>query len=182
MAIVSRLSVEQAQSVKKIVKKSLTQRLKGAVIGDSSSSSSSSSSDSSDSDSDVDEKKEGKAKRTRFAKRVTRRKFLRKNSKDVGDLERGDVDAEKNRDSADQVHGGIRNAKNEGHKTRMGSFLQNNALEQSVPADAVMTKESVDEYFQTQGFDPAIMPLGIITLEDILEGTSVCPESTRILR
>ena len=85
MAIVSRRSVEQAQSVKKIVKKSLTQRLKGAVIGDSSSSSSSSSSDSSDSDSDVDEKKEGKTKRTRFAKRVTRRKFLRKNSKDVGE-------------------------------------------------------------------------------------------------
>ena len=41
--------------------------------------------------------------------------------------------------------------------------------EQSMPADAVLTKEGVDEFLQS--VDPAVMPLGIITLEDVLEGT-----------
>ncbi|KAG6822735.1 hypothetical protein H0H93_004910, partial [Arthromyces matolae] len=39
------------------------------------------------------------------------------------------------------------------------------ALEQSMPADAVLGKEGAE-----QNFDPAVMPLGIITLEDVLEG------------
>ena len=43
--------------------------------------------------------------------------------------------------------------------------------EQSMPADAVLTKEGVDEFLQS--VDPAVMPLGIITLEDVLEGQSL---------
>ncbi|KAF8888401.1 hypothetical protein CPB84DRAFT_1786278 [Gymnopilus junonius] len=39
--------------------------------------------------------------------------------------------------------------------------------EQSMPADAVLAKEGAAEFLQ--GFDPAVMPLGIITLEDVLE-------------
>lgn len=41
------------------------------------------------------------------------------------------------------------------------------ALEQTMPADAVLAKERAEEFLK--GFDPAIMPLGIITLEDVLE-------------
>ncbi|PFH49155.1 hypothetical protein AMATHDRAFT_195293 [Amanita thiersii Skay4041] len=40
-------------------------------------------------------------------------------------------------------------------------------LEQSMPADAVLSKEGADEFLKN--FDPAVMPLGIITLEDVLE-------------
>lgn len=173
MAIVSRLSVEQAQSVRKIVKKSLTQKLKGAVIGDSSSNSSNSSSESSDSDSDADEKKEGRFKRTRFAKRVVKKRFSRKNS-NSDDLEKGSVSVEAGRNHGFAKDNDSDNdeekMKKKVRKHGMGSFLQGSAREQSVPADAIMTREGVDEYFQTQGIDPAIMPLGIITLEDILEG------------
>ncbi|PPR03590.1 hypothetical protein CVT26_006131 [Gymnopilus dilepis] len=39
--------------------------------------------------------------------------------------------------------------------------------EQSMPADAVLAKEGAAEFLK--GFDPAVMPLGIITLEDVLE-------------
>ncbi|KAG1856062.1 hypothetical protein DFJ58DRAFT_906006 [Suillus subalutaceus] len=41
------------------------------------------------------------------------------------------------------------------------------ALEQSIPDDAVLTKEGAEDFLQV--IDPAIMPLGIITLEDVLE-------------
>jgi metal transporter CNNM len=47
------------------------------------------------------------------------------------------------------------------------------ALEQSIPDDAVMTKEGAEDFLQV--IDPAIMPLGIITLEDVLEGTHFRP-------
>ncbi|KAF9546037.1 DUF21-domain-containing protein [Agrocybe pediades] len=40
-------------------------------------------------------------------------------------------------------------------------------MEQSMPADAVLAKAGAAEFLQ--GFDPAVMPLGIITLEDVLE-------------
>jgi len=40
-------------------------------------------------------------------------------------------------------------------------------LEQVTPADAVLAKEGVEDLLQI--LDPAIMPLGIITLEDVLE-------------
>ncbi|KAG6822741.1 hypothetical protein H0H93_004901, partial [Arthromyces matolae] len=41
------------------------------------------------------------------------------------------------------------------------------ALEQSMPADAVLGKEGAEQFLKN--FDPAVMPLGIITLEDVLE-------------
>jgi hypothetical protein len=46
------------------------------------------------------------------------------------------------------------------------------ALEQSMPADAVLTKKGAEDFLQV--IDPAIMPLGIITLEDVLEGMHSC--------
>ncbi|KAI6022045.1 hypothetical protein EDC04DRAFT_3143780, partial [Pisolithus marmoratus] len=41
------------------------------------------------------------------------------------------------------------------------------ALEQTMPADAVLTKKDAEDFLQV--IDPAINPLGIITLEDVLE-------------
>ncbi|KAK2465029.1 hypothetical protein APHAL10511_003105 [Amanita phalloides] len=40
-------------------------------------------------------------------------------------------------------------------------------LEQNMPADAVLSKEGAAEFLKN--FDPAVMPFGIITLEDVLE-------------
>ncbi|KAL1745106.1 hypothetical protein HDZ31DRAFT_82171 [Schizophyllum fasciatum] len=63
-----------------------------------------------------------------------------------------------------------------GSKSRRGSFQLPRAaagmtslstLEQSMPADAVLGKEGMNDFLQ--GLDPAVMPLGIITLEDVLE-------------
>ena len=70
---------------------------------------------------------------------------------------------------------------------RSGGFgLSSN--EQTIPADAILAKQNANEVFIPsiyssyqnltscpqflQILDPAIMPLGIITLEDVLEGTS----------
>ena len=41
-------------------------------------------------------------------------------------------------------------------------------LEQNMPADALLTKKDAKGFLQ--GIDHAVMPLGIITLEDVLEG------------
>lgn len=69
-------------------------------------------------------------------------------------------------------------------------------LEQRMPADAVLAKEGAEEVrFIShnlreeinvltlhpqflQGFDPAVMPLGIITLEDVLEGQLLSPSDS----
>ncbi|KAF9444552.1 DUF21-domain-containing protein [Macrolepiota fuliginosa MF-IS2] len=48
-----------------------------------------------------------------------------------------------------------------------GAVMSGSLLEQSMPADAVLAKEGADEFLQS--FEPAVMPLGIITLEDVLE-------------
>jgi len=44
---------------------------------------------------------------------------------------------------------------------------QGTGLEQNMPADALLTKKDAKDFLQV--IDPAIMPLGIITLEDVLE-------------
>jgi metal transporter CNNM len=43
--------------------------------------------------------------------------------------------------------------------------------EQSMPADAVLAKSGAEEFLQS--FDPTVAPLGLITLEDVLEGASI---------
>ncbi|THH02246.1 hypothetical protein EW145_g6773 [Phellinidium pouzarii] len=176
LAIVSRLSVARAQSVKKAVRKGLTHRLLGALQGDSSSSDSSSDDNSDDEDSktaagsDRREKsiigdnatagEEGeKEKETgivKFAdeenkpsKRVRDKKRIRfRRGSQHSDLEKGDEQAEAKRE------------KDKSWKT---------ALEQRMPADAVLSRANAEEYLASQAIDPAIMPLGIITLEDVLE-------------
>ena len=78
MAIVSRFTVDQAVSVKKAVKRGLTQRLRDRVgMGDSDSNSSLSSSDSED-----EGETSGAGKRSPVLRRIP---FSRKSTKDEGD-------------------------------------------------------------------------------------------------
>jgi hypothetical protein len=117
MAIVSRMSVDKAKSVKKAVKRGLTQRLRQRVgLGDSS--------DSSGSDSDSDD--EGASTGT-------------------GKIE------EKDSDAGSEKKGGRKRKTKKGQKDiEMGNapvkkgFTTSN-LEQSFPADAELTRESVDQ-------------------------------------
>ena len=166
MAIVSRLSAEKAQSVKKAVRKGLTQRLLGALQGDSSSSDDSEDEDEkkgNDKSSNDESSTVGKDEDSNAAKSQVKfsndnekrhsRKRGRKKKRDQ-DLEKGDLDVETKRvKDKERVYKG--------------------ALEQRMPADAVLSKENAEEYLASQGFDPSIMPLGIITLEDVLEGKIV---------
>lgn len=167
MAIVSRLSKEKAKSVKKAVHKNLTRRLLGALGGDTSSDSS----DTSDEDEDEENTAVGSEKRDQSVRdnvedvesesgnedakpdnhkwtRKQKRRFRRR-AKKQEDLEKGDKKAEESRDK-EKAH--------------------NPAREQAMPADAVLSKENAEEYLASQAIDPSIMPLGIITLEDVLEG------------
>lgn len=171
IAIVSRLSVEKAQSVKVAVKKGLTRRLLGAVRRDSDSSSDDTEEDDEgtatgsmdkqkdkashdgiepvNSRSDTYNEKEGDGQILQRG-REKRRKSTRHDN--TMDLERGDLDVE---------------ARRERERTKV---RKSTALEQSMPADAVLSKANAEEYLASQAIDPSIMPLGIITLEDVLEG------------
>lgn len=200
MAIVSRFSAERAQSVKKAVKQGLTQRLRSA-IRDTDSEDESSSSSSEDeagtssqkrwhlrrkkSDESKDnastgsttaptlhestqgEGSEEEGSTSRPKKKHTfsargRRKHKHKHTKpeDV-DLELGEVrkDEKKDESKTKSILPGFTTAPSRGFWGR----------EQDMPADAVLSTEGAEEFLQIA--DPAIMPLGIITLEDVLEGT-----------
>ncbi|KAJ7078866.1 hypothetical protein B0H15DRAFT_1000258 [Mycena belliarum] len=144
IAIVSRFSVEKAKSVKKAVKRGLTQRLREKVgMGDSS-----------DSESDTEE--EG-----------------RKTADGDGSIKgddtlRGDgvvvKDFAADPEAGVPVRPGRKGSKDERER---GMTFQMSSLEQSMPADAVLGKADAMEFLE--GLDPAVMPLGIITLEDVLE-------------
>ncbi|KAI0739436.1 hypothetical protein C8Q80DRAFT_1198681 [Daedaleopsis nitida] len=169
MAIVSRFSVERAASVKKAVKRGLTQRLRDRVLlGDSDSSSSS-------------DEEEGPSTPKQKKRSNKFRRFNSENDETLAEY------------SPDELHGGSHNEKGShgrGKRRRhvdveMGLVEDEHGAEskkrgltlpkvggwgrweQSMPADAVLTKEGVEEFLQS--VDPAVMPLGIITLEDVLE-------------
>jgi metal transporter CNNM len=99
----------------------------------------------------------------------------------VEDVEMGSVKPEQEVESEREPQGSP-------SQSKKGSFVQfalNPGLEQSMPADAVLAKEGANDVskimslkylFLTRtpqfllGFDPNVAPLGIITLEDVLEG------------
>ncbi|KAF9236790.1 hypothetical protein BU15DRAFT_88995 [Melanogaster broomeanus] len=168
MAIVSRFSVEKAASVKKVAKRSLTQRLRERVgMGDSSDSS-----ESSDDEEGEDESKSKTKDRKKTSKGITWA---------------GDADGESSikADAAtEHPERTLFTDKGRGRHKQPGRLRQldvemamdkqkirlprpTSGLEQSMPADAVLTKKDAEDFLQ--GIDPTIMPLGIITLEDILE-------------
>ncbi|CDO75934.1 hypothetical protein BN946_scf184873.g23 [Trametes cinnabarina] len=169
MAIVSRFSVERAASVKKAVKRGLTQRLLDRVgMGDSDS--------SSESEDEEDTSSHGK-RRSRKHKRSSS-----DNDETIKDHCSADADVDdlpqavkrgrrrSKRKAAVDVEMGVVEDEDTGGKKRglalpkVGGWSR---WEQSMPADAVLTKEGVEEFLQS--VDPAVMPLGIITLEDVLE-------------
>ncbi|KAF9017517.1 DUF21-domain-containing protein [Hymenopellis radicata] len=166
IAIVSRHSVEKAHSVKKAVtgKRGLTRRFLDKVgMGDTSSEESESESEEqrgrSMGDTNGEEtlrgdgvwEKDFAADEDRSSKKKRKR---RRKPKKAGDTDGVEM----------QIVG-------TGDSTTLGSFrggmTSMYALEQSMPADAVLAPEGADEFLQN--FDPAVMPLGIITLEDVLE-------------
>ncbi|KIK68906.1 hypothetical protein GYMLUDRAFT_34910 [Collybiopsis luxurians FD-317 M1] len=153
IAIVSRFSVEKAKSVKQAVKQTFTQRLKQRVgiDGDSSDSSSDSSSES-----DI-EGSSTKSKRRSFRKRFKRGEKRSKEEVDKDATLKGESDL--GQPEPEQV---------EMRKVVSGpGAFGISKLEANMPADAVLTSDGAAELLQN--LDPAIMPLGIITLEDVLE-------------
>lgn len=177
MAIVSRFSVEKAASVKKVAKRSLTQRLRERVgMGDSS-----------DEDDDSTEKDKTKIK---DEEKALREISCADEPDDGQSTLRGD-----DKDSAKHIpQRAVRTGRGRGRPSQRGRVRRDmemgiieeqviqkdtgkeqklrvprsaTALEQSIPDDAVLTKEGAEGFLQV--IDPAIMPLGIITLEDVLE-------------
>lgn len=178
MAIVSRFSVEKAASVKKVAKRSLTQRLRERVgMGDSS-----------DEDDDSKEKDN------------TKNKDEEKASREISCADELDADGQStlrgdDKDSAINIpQRAVRTGRGRGRPSQRGRVRRDmemgiiekqvvqkdtgkekklriprsaSALEQSIPDDAVLTKAGAEDFLQV--IDPAIMPLGIITLEDVLE-------------
>lgn len=205
MAVVSRLSIAHAASVKKAVKKGLTQRLKDRVgISDSSSSDSDSeeeeqprrkswrrkkSNDSNDGTGSPGENAEGDENdATLKGDGVWEKDFANGNGgngsspererfsfKKRGRSKRGKVeDVEMGRMEGSSESPAAASGPSEtinGQKVKRGSFVQLPKAEASMPADAVLNKENVNDFLQS--FDPLVAPLGIITLEDVLEGKSL---------
>lgn len=199
MAIVSHFSAERAQSVKKAVKQGLTQRLRSAIRDTDSEDESSSSSDEEEaatssqkrwhlrrkkSDESKDNASTGSAntptlhesaqgseeegstslpKKIRGLSSRGKRKHKHKHRKpeDV-DLELGEVHSGDKKDDSKtkSILPGFSVAPSGGFWGR----------EQDMPADAVLSTKGAEEFLQIA--DPAVMPLGIITLEDVLEGAS----------
>lgn len=179
MAIVSRFSVEKAASVKKVAKRSLTQRLRERVgMGDSSDDDDDSKEKNKYKDRNNDEESQkvswadqldANAESTlhedeqdppvHIPQRSPRPSRGRGRPRQRGvvrpDIEMGIIEEQ----DVQKDHG-----KERKHRIPRSAT----ALEQSMPADAVLTKQGAEDFLQV--IDPAIMPLGIITLEDVLEG------------
>ncbi|KAH9916543.1 uncharacterized protein B0H18DRAFT_1038241 [Fomitopsis serialis] len=176
IAIVSRFSVERAQSVKKAVKQGLTQRLRSAIRD----------TDSEDESSSDDE----------AAAPPKRWNLRRKKSDESKSSSTGSANATTLRESS---HGDGSEEEAQGRETGgrrlgMGAVSTSDGKdekkedsksksrlpglsvppgrgfwgrEQDMPADAVLSTENAEEFLQS--VDPAVMPFGIITLEDVLE-------------
>ena len=157
MAIVSRLSVEKAQSVKKVAKRGLTQRLRERVgMGDSS---------SSESSEDECESEEGGKKK----KRGWRKKDKAKEDKEKdgspppsalddmdgeatllghppGTISEKDFATSKVERAGTDLEMGVVADKDKGKTKRKGSVKQGTSgLEQMTPADAVLGKEGAED-------------------------------------
>lgn len=198
MAIVSRFSNEKAESVRREVKKGLTQRLKDRVgMGDSgsdASSSSSSSSGDSDSDSDADHEtadgarhgEESNASEHDATSKVSKKRRRRWGRKEKKKKKEEDVEMGRMKKVEKE------NALPASPLTGL-AMMMNSGREQQIPDDAVLAEEGADEVRKLpssirptrqlllnwhlpdeqilRSLDPAVMPLGIITLEDVVEGT-----------
>ena len=170
MAVVSRFSEEKAASVKHVVKKNLTQRLMARVgMGDSS---------GSDTESDTDSEPETETEvqsgtETGSTKPRSWKKRFSKKRKQEADPEKGEGSESQEVEKETETGSSETNV-GAGHQRREMSLPQSawamllsTGREQNIPDDAVLAKEDAKEFLQS--FDPAVAPLGIITLEDVLE-------------
>ncbi|KAF8632705.1 hypothetical protein AX15_001729 [Amanita polypyramis BW_CC] len=178
MAIVSRFSVEKAASVKQVVKRGLTQRLLGKVgIGDA---------DDSPSESSEEDSAGNGSNGVRLRPKYRFRKRNKGKSTEDVSSEDGEITLRSREGTFDKARAlesgsltAAENAVDEANskkyaglslplKTMSGiGMISLPQLEQNMPADAVLSKEDAAEFLKN--FDPAVMPLGIITLEDVLE-------------
>ncbi|KAI0072388.1 DUF21-domain-containing protein, partial [Panus rudis PR-1116 ss-1] len=166
MAVISRYSVERSEEIKHEVKKSLRRRLKERIgADDSSSSSDSTGSDDSDTGASDDEHNVDKDATLRGdkPKEKKKRRWGKKGRKSKED------EAEKGEGSTEKPPAGEDKDKEEvkGPVNITWERIRSIGREQSLPDDAVPPKENMKEFLQS--FDPAVAPLGIITLEDVLE-------------
>ncbi|KAL7281213.1 hypothetical protein ACG7TL_004521 [Trametes sanguinea] len=163
MAIVSRFSVEKAKSVQQEVKKGLTQRLKDRVgMGDSSDSSSSEGESSGDESAGTgtgtgtagSETEGGSKKRISWRRRSRKKRKSKESAAEEGKRKKDEGEDEKGNARKGVVQSGLAKALSIGR-------------EQSLPDDAVLGQEQAEDFVQSM--DPYVQPLGIITLEDVVE-------------
>ncbi|KAN0124199.1 DUF21 domain containing protein [Russula decolorans] len=191
MAIVTRTSVEKASSVKKAVKKSITQRIKNRVgISDSSSDNS-----SDEEPAQTSRRKPRKTLRILEPSNTSEDSTIRMSDRDGTSPSEGISDKDeggrsfsfrrkrkrsKKRAPLEDVEMGIvkpslqpeseprpEDSQSQSKRASLVQFALMPGLEQSMPADAVLAEEGAKEFLL--GFDPNVNPLGIITLEDVLE-------------
>ncbi|EKM54434.1 uncharacterized protein PHACADRAFT_123492 [Phanerochaete carnosa HHB-10118-sp] len=162
MAIVSRYSEERAASIKHEVKKGLTQRLKERVGIDCSDSESDSETEPESEHGAEDIAKGSSAGSTRDSLKKKWKKRFRRKSSDQ-DVEKGDRKEEEEKLEAQEEQ----EYKGPTLPQSTWARLMAPGREQAMPDDAVLPKNNANEFLQ--GFDASVAPLGIITLEDVLE-------------
>ncbi|KAI0342132.1 DUF21-domain-containing protein [Trametopsis cervina] len=161
MAIVSRFSEEKAMSVKQEVKKGLTQRLMARVgMGDSDSDSDS----ETDSEVDVDGGSGAESAQGSEKKKNKWRNSFKKKKNPAADIEKGEEAHETSVD-AKETSGTL--AREPTLPQSTWARLLAGGREQAMPDDAVLAKEDAKDLLR--GFDANVAPVGIITLEDVLE-------------
>ncbi|CAL1702386.1 unnamed protein product [Somion occarium] len=158
MAIVSRFSVQRAVSVKQAVKRGLTQRLRDRVRGDT---------DSSASSSDSEDESPGLSQRSKKDRKTEDSDSENEITVTVGCAK--DDDEDRARGSAKKHArfgmGSRGRSKKLVKDEEMGLPLENLNTEK----ESKGLKSSLTLPKASFGVDPAVMPLGIITLEDVLE-------------
>ncbi|TRM64004.1 hypothetical protein BD626DRAFT_568607 [Schizophyllum amplum] len=111
---------------------------------------------------------DGDAQKPERKTSVTRARGRSTRPRTAGDGTNIQMTSRESSDTNDPVKGGSKSRRGSFQLPRVAAGMTSlSALEQSMPADAVLGKEGMNEFLQ--GLDPAVMPLGIITLEDVLE-------------
>lgn len=150
MAIVSRYSVARAVSVKKAVKRGLTQRLKNRVgMGDSDASSSSDSEEDTHSTSRKSKKRRHRKKSEKDAESDTDTTIRGSEKEDYAETSHGASSSRRGRKKKADLEMGSPVEEKERAKNLRTSLTLPRAYfgryEQSMPADAVLTEQNADE-------------------------------------
>ncbi|EJD48668.1 DUF21-domain-containing protein [Auricularia subglabra TFB-10046 SS5] len=154
MAIVSPIPKGRAASVKAVVKQSFTRRFMTNIgLGDDSATESDTTDD------------EAPAQKKRGWKKSP--KGSPKHEKENGTAEVKEVDLEKGEHAEGKKDKDKKDLHDPPKSTSSYWAAMGKELEQTMPADAVLGKEGANRFLM--GFKPDLDPVGIITLEDVLE-------------